>query len=71
MFAGHPSQSLDKDERYTPQWVFSGLGLAFDLDPASPGEGGGDAVPVAADGLRRLANSGVHAGVLVRREVAA
>ena len=57
MFDGHPPQSLDKDERYTPAWVFEGLGLTFDLDPASPGEGNGDAVPArrkltrADDGL--------------------
>jgi hypothetical protein len=45
LFDGHPPQSLDKDERYTPAWVFQGLGLTFDLDPASPGEGNGDCVP--------------------------
>lgn len=50
MFTGHAPQSLDKDERYTPSWVFDGLGLQFDLDPASPGEGNGDAVPA----LRKL-----------------
>lgn len=39
-----PVQGVDSDERYTPQWVFDGLGLEFDLDPASP-VGGGDCVP--------------------------
>lgn len=47
LFAGHPHQPLDKDERYTPRWVFDNLGLQFDLDPASPGEGNGDCVPAA------------------------
>lgn len=41
-----PVQGIDSDERYTPQWVFDGLGLTFDLDPASPVEGG-DCVPAA------------------------
>lgn len=41
----HPVQPLESDERYTPAWVFSHLGLVFDLDPCSPGEGMGDAVP--------------------------
>jgi hypothetical protein len=50
LFSGHPEQSLDKDERYTPSWVFDGLGLTFDLDPASPGFGNGDCVPA----LRKL-----------------
>lgn len=45
LFTGHPQQSLESDERYTPRWVFDGLGLHFDLDPASPGEGKGDCVP--------------------------
>jgi hypothetical protein len=40
-----PVQGMDSDERYTPQWVFDGLGLIFDLDPCSPGEGAGDCVP--------------------------
>jgi len=40
-----PVQGLDSDERYTPRWVFDGLGLIFDLDPCSPGEGAGDCVP--------------------------
>jgi hypothetical protein len=39
-----PIQSNDSDERYTPRWIFDGLGLAFDLDPASPVDGG-DCVP--------------------------
>jgi hypothetical protein len=38
-------QSQDSDERYTPLWVFHGLGVTFDTDPCSPEEGG-DAVPV-------------------------
>jgi hypothetical protein len=44
-----PVQSLESDERYTPRWVFDGLGLTFDLDPCSP-EDGGDCVPA----LRKL-----------------
>ncbi len=44
-----PVQGRDSDERYTPRWVFDGLGLTFDLDPCSPVEGG-DAVPA----LRKL-----------------
>lgn len=47
-----PSQGLDTDERYTPRWVFDGLGLVFDTDPASPVEGG-DCVP-ARHKLTRL-----------------
>lgn len=39
-----PVQGRETDERFTPQWVFDGLGLTFDLDPASPVEGG-DVVP--------------------------
>lgn len=39
-----PYQSQDSDERYTPKWVFDGLGVTFDTDPCSPVEGG-DAVP--------------------------
>lgn len=31
-----PTQSSVTDERYTPRWVFDGLGLIFDLDPAAP-----------------------------------
>src|SRR5688572_14397630 len=54
----YPTQGRDTDERYTPCWVFDGLGLTFDLDPASP-VGGGDCVPADArftredDGLTR------------------
>lgn len=47
-----PVQGTATDERYTPQWVFDGLGLTFDLDPASPVEGG-DVVP-ATRKLTRL-----------------
>jgi hypothetical protein len=39
-----PTQENDSDERYTPRWVFDGLGLTFDLDPAAP-IAGGDCVP--------------------------
>lgn len=39
-----PVQGRESDERYTPRWVFDGLGLVFDLDPASPVQGG-DCVP--------------------------
>lgn len=39
-----PVQGRETDERFTPRWVFDGLGLTFDLDPASPVEGG-DCVP--------------------------
>lgn len=51
-----PVQGRDSDERYTPAWVFDGMGLTFDLDPASPVDGG-DFVPArqkltrADDGL--------------------
>ena len=45
LFTGHAPQSSDSDERYTPRWIFDGLALTFDLDPASPGEGAGDCVP--------------------------
>ena len=54
----HVIQENDSDERFTPQWVFDGLGLMFDLDPASP-VGGGDCVPARhkftrlEDGLRQ------------------
>jgi hypothetical protein len=41
-----PIQGQDSDERYTPRWVFEGLGLVFDLDPAAPIDGG-DCVPAA------------------------
>ena len=39
-----PVQGRETDERYTPKWIFDGLGLTFDLDPAAP-VGGGDCVP--------------------------
>ncbi len=32
-------QGVDSDERYTPAWIFEGLGGTFDTDPASPGHG--------------------------------
>jgi hypothetical protein len=41
-----PVQGRETDERYTPPWVFDGLGLTFDTDPASP-VAGGDFVPAA------------------------
>lgn len=44
---GWPVQSRESDERYTPRWILDGLGLTFDLDPASP-VGGGDCVPALA-----------------------
>ena len=40
-----PVQGQESDERYTPSWVFEHMGIAFDMDPCSPGEGMGDAVP--------------------------
>ena len=46
------------DDWYTPKWVFDGLGLYFDLDVASPGDGT-DFVPsrrkftISDDGLTR------------------
>lgn len=46
MFAT-PVQGLNSDERYTPSWVFEHMGLTFDMDPCSPGEGMGDAVPAS------------------------
>ncbi len=58
LFPTITAQSTDTDERYTPAWVFDGLGLTFDLDPAAP-VGGGDAVPArrkldrTTDGLRQ------------------
>jgi hypothetical protein len=36
-----PVQGRETDERFTPQWVFDGLGLRFCMDPASPVGGGG------------------------------
>ena len=42
-----PGQGPDSDERFTPGWVFDGLGLVFDLDPCAP-VAGGDHVPARA-----------------------
>ena len=42
-----PVQSRETDERYTPRWIFDGLGVTFDLDPASPPPGISQ-VPTAA-----------------------
>lgn len=42
-----PAQGADSDERYTPAWIFDGLKLWFDTDPASPGHNAGDCVPAA------------------------
>lgn len=53
-----PVQGKDSDERYTPRWVFDGLGVTFDLDPASPVEGG-DCVP-ARRKLTRLDDGIAH-----------
>ena len=53
-----PVQGTATDERFTPQWVFDRLGLTFDLDPASPVEGG-DAVP-ARRKLTRLDDGLAH-----------
>ncbi len=53
-----PSQGKDSDERYTPRWVFDGLDLEFDLDPASPVDGG-DCVP-ARRKLTRLEDGLAH-----------
>ena len=39
-----PVQPTESDERYTPSWVFDGLGIEFDLDPCAPIDGG-DCVP--------------------------
>ena len=41
-----PEQERESDERYTPPWIFAGLGLHFDTDPASPVQGG-DCVPAS------------------------
>ena len=40
-------ERVDSDERFTPAWLFGALGETFDLDPASPVEGG-DCVPAAS-----------------------
>ena len=34
-----PVQSQESDERWTPKWVFDGLGIEFSMDPASPDYG--------------------------------
>lgn len=51
-------QGRESDERFTPAWIFDGLGLTFDLDPASPVEGG-DVVP-AHRKLTRLNDGLAH-----------
>ena len=53
-----PPERVEPDERFTPRWVFDALDERFDLDPASPVEGG-DHVPAEVkltrldDGLAR------------------
>ena len=42
-----PTQGLETDERYTPEWVFDHLGVKFDLDVASP-PGGVPWIPCAS-----------------------
>jgi hypothetical protein len=37
---GTPIERTETDERYTPRWIFDALGVEFDLDPASPVDGG-------------------------------
>jgi len=39
--------ALDSDAWYTPEWVFSGMGVAFDLDVAAP-DGGLSWIPASA-----------------------
>jgi DNA N-6-adenine-methyltransferase (Dam) len=39
-----PVRLVDTDERFTPRWIFDAIGDTFDLDPASPVDGG-DHVP--------------------------
>ncbi len=34
------ADTLDSDAWYTPEWIFDGLGITFDLDVAAPAEGG-------------------------------
>jgi len=46
------------DDYYTPEWVFDGMGLEFDLDPASP-PGGVDYIPV--ERFLTKADDGLHA----------
>lgn len=54
-----PRQGPESDERYTPRWIFDGIGDTFDLDPASPVDGG-DCVPATRkltridDGLAKI-----------------
>ncbi|ARU50138.1 hypothetical protein CBR64_00145 [Cellulosimicrobium cellulans] len=56
LLSGIAPQPPSTDERYTPRWLFDVLGEMFDLDPASP-VNGGDCVPalvkytVVDDGL--------------------
>jgi hypothetical protein len=38
LFGGVAIARTDSDERYTPAWVFNGLGLRFDLDVAHPAD---------------------------------
>jgi hypothetical protein len=54
-----PQQGREPDERYTPRWVFEGIGDTFDLDPAAPVDGG-DCVP-AAKRFTRIDNGLNHA----------
>jgi hypothetical protein len=55
LFTAAPER-VDTDERFTPAWIFDGLGVVFDLDVAAPIDGG-DHVPArfrytrADDGL--------------------
>jgi len=49
-----PTQGVDSDERYTPSWIYDGLGLGFHMDPASPGHGGGDCVPAVMKVTREM-----------------
>lgn len=53
-----PVQGVDSDERFTPRWIFDGLDMVFDLDPATPVEGG-DCVP-ARKKLTRLDDGLAH-----------
>lgn len=39
----NPFGEFDKDDRYTPAWIFDAIGITFDLDPAGPP--GGSNVP--------------------------
>ena len=47
---------VDSDDWYTPEWIFDGLGLTFDLDVAAPDAGvswipARQSFSIAADGL--------------------